>query len=199
MPSVLRLLSRPRPITSETTDEALVARAQQGEPEAFRALFERHVTAVRRFLSDLLRHREAADDATQETFTRAHAQLERLTDRDRFKPWVFGIARNVAFEARRGKVHEVLGDEDEPPDAVLPSPDPEAALLDAELERHLTAALDALSAQRRAALLLRLDHGLAYEDIAQAMGWPLHTVKNEIHRARLSLRAALSPHLGGRT
>ena len=47
------------------------------------------------------------------------------------------------------------------------------------------------------ALLMRLDHGLAYEDIALAFGWSIPTVKNEIHRARLKLRTHLLPHLTG--
>lgn len=198
---MLRLLRPFAPITPETPDEALVRRAQSGEAEAFKALFERHVLSVRRFLKDLLRDGDVADDATQETFTRAHVQLPKLAPGDRFKPWVFGIARNVAFEARRVRRHEPLesGDDDDAPAAVIPAPDPERLLLDRELQGHFTEALDALSPHRRAALLLRLDHGLSYDDIAAAMGWTLPMVKNEIHRARLKLRASLLPHLGGPT
>ena len=194
---MLRLLSRAPAITPETPDEALVHRAQAGESVAFKALFERHVVSVRRFLRDLLRDSHQADDATQESFTRAHAQLAKLTDRDRFKPWILGIARNVAFEARRVKQHDVLEDEDDGPAAVIPSPDPEQVLLDAELEKHFVSGLGELSENRRAALLMRLDHGLAYEEIAAAFGWSIPTVKNEIHRARLKLRAHLLPHLTG--
>ena len=196
--SVLRLLQRTPAITPETPDEALVRRAQKGESAAFKALFERHVVAVRRFLRDLLRQGDLADDATQETFARAHAQLAKLADHDRFKPWILGIGRNVAFEAMRVRQHDVLDDEDDStPTAVIPSPDPERVLLDAELEKHFTEAIATLSENRRAALLMRLDHGLAYEDIAAAFGWSIPTVKNEIHRARLKLRAHLLPHLTG--
>jgi len=196
---VLRLVSKLQPITPQTPDEALVGRAQRGESAAFQALFERHVVAVRRFLLDLLRDGHGADDATQEAFARAHAQLEKLTEGGRFRPWMLGIARNVAFEARRVRVHAPLAEEDDEavPDAVIPAPDPESVLLDQELERHFTEALGLLSARRRAALLLRLDHGLSYEEIAQQFGWSLPTVKNEIHRARLTLRAAMVPHLTG--
>ncbi|MFZ5445916.1 MAG: RNA polymerase sigma factor [Myxococcota bacterium] len=196
---MLRLLKRIEPITSETPDAALVRRAQAGESEAFRALFERHVVSVRRFVRDLVRQGDLADDATQETFARAHAQLVKLTDHDRFKPWVLGIARNVAFEVRRVRQHDALEEDDDAttPSAVIPSPDPEAVLLDAELEKHFTEALGHLSPNRRAALLMRVDHGLAYEEIAAAFGWSIPTVKNEIHRARLKLRAHLLPHLTG--
>ena len=48
---------------------------------------------------------------------------------------------------------------------------------------------------RRAALLMRIDHGLPYEQIAEAMGWNLQKVKNEIHRARLQLRERLSGYV----
>jgi RNA polymerase sigma-70 factor (ECF subfamily) len=196
---VLRLLKRTEPITEETPDEALVRRSQAGESVAFKALFERHVVSVRRFLRDLLRQGDMADDATQETFARAHAQLQKLGDHDRFKPWILGIARNVAFEARRVRQYDPIADDDEGgvPAAVIPSPDPEAVLLDAELEKHFTEALSHLSEHRRAALLMRLDHGLSYEEIAEAFQWSLPTVKNEIHRARLKLRTHLLPHLTG--
>ncbi|MEW6432059.1 MAG: RNA polymerase sigma factor [Myxococcota bacterium] len=195
---MLRLLERAEPIGPETPDEALVRRAQAGESAAFKALFERHVVAVRRFVRDLVRDRHLADDATQEAFARAHAQLDKLADHDRFKPWILGIARNVAFEVRRVRQHEPIDDDDDEgtPDAVIPSPDPEAVLLDRELEQHFTEALGVLSPKRRAALLMRIDHGLSYEEIALAFGWSIPTVKNEIHRARLKLRAALLPHLG---
>jgi RNA polymerase sigma-70 factor, ECF subfamily len=195
---VLRVLRRAEAITQHTPDEALVRRAQTGDGAAFHALFDRHVGGVRRFIRDLVREPHAADDATQEAFARAHAQLGRLTERARFRPWMLGIARNVAFEARRVRVHEPLEEDDgSVPDAVIPSPDPELAFLDRELEHHFSRALELLSPRRRAALLMRLDHGLSYEEIGQAFGWSIPTVKNELHRARLKLRAALVPHLGG--
>lgn len=197
---MLTLLKRSEAITPETTDGSLVSRAQRGESAAFRALFERHVVAVRRFLRDLLRDAHAADDATQEAFARAHAQLPKLAETERFKPWLLGIARNVAFEARRIRVHDVYdtdGDESAVPDAVIPSPDPEALLLNQELANQFNQALAQLSPNRRAALLMRLDHGLSYDDIAEQFGWSIPTVKNEIHRARLKLRSLLLPHLGG--
>ena len=64
------------------------------------------------------------------------------------------------------------------------APSPEGVLLGAEADAKLTAALAELGDERRAALLLRIDHGLDYDQIAEVMGWPLSKVKNEIHRAR---------------
>src|SRR5262245_39286043 len=100
---MLRLLARARPIDPSTPEEALVDRARSGEAEAFKALFERHVASVRRFLKDVLRDGAAADEATQETFVRAHGLLPKLEQRGRVKAWLLGIARNIAFEQRRAR------------------------------------------------------------------------------------------------
>jgi len=195
---VLRLLRKSVPV-EETSEEALVRRAQGGEADAFRVLFERNVSGVRRFLGDLLKDGSAADEATQETFVRAHALLGRLKDRVRLQGFLLGIARNVAFEHhRRGPTMEYVED-DATIEAVLPAPDPESLMLDRELELQFAGARAALKPERRAALLMRVDHGLAYEEIAEAMGWSLPTVKNEIHRARLKLRQLMLPHVGGRS
>jgi RNA polymerase sigma-70 factor (ECF subfamily) len=61
----------------------------------------------------------------------------------------------------------------------------------------LLVALADLSTERRAALLMRIDHDLGYGEIAEAMGWTLQKVKNEIHRARLQLRVRLATYLEG--
>ena len=195
---MLRLLRKSVPV-EDSSEEGLVRRAQAGEHDAFRVLFERHVSGVRRFLGDLLKDSSAADEATQETFVRAHALLARLKDRVRLQGFLLGIARNVAFEHhRRGPTMEYVED-DAAIEAVLPAPDPESLMLDRELEVAFAGALDALKPERRAALLMRVDHGLPYEEIAEAMGWSLPTVKNEIHRARLKLRQLMLPHVGGRS
>ena len=185
--------------SEEDAERRLLTRARRGEAAAFRVLFERHSPAVWRFLRDLCRDEAAADEATQETFVRAHARLGTLRDGTRLTSWLLGIARFVHLESRRGRVtHLDISDEGSESllEAALPSPTPEDWLLDRELEGLLAQALGELGEDRRAALLLRIDHGLAYEDIAQVMGWSLPKVKNEIHRARLRLRERLAAHVG---
>ena len=175
----------------------LLDRARRGEPEAFRVIFDRHAPSVRRFLGDLLRDDGAADEATQETFVRAHARMRTLREDERLGGWLLGIARMVSMEQlRRWRRDPLPLPEDEPrePDR---APSPEAALLSGEADRLLDGALQVLSSERRAALLMRIDHGLPYEQIAEAMGWKLQKVKNEIHRARLQLRERLSGYVEG--
>ncbi|MET0401429.1 MAG: RNA polymerase sigma factor [Cystobacter sp.] len=187
---------RPAPADAE---RRLVERARKGDPAAFRGIFERHSPAIWRFLRDLFQNEAAADEATQETFVRAHAKLGALRDETRLVSWLLGIARHVYLESLRGRAThlDITSEEHEPLlEAQRPSPTPEAQLLDRELEGLLAEALGELREERRAALLLRIDHGLAYEDIAQVMGWSLPKVKNEIHRARLQLRERLAGHVG---
>jgi RNA polymerase sigma-70 factor (ECF subfamily) len=174
-------------------ERALVERARAGDSKAFRLIFERHAPAVRRFLHDLLRDGEAADECTQETFVRAHGRLSSLRDEDKILPWLLGIARHVFHEALRAKRPRLLLAEDE-----VSVPTPEAVLMGREADRLLTAALACLDEERRAALLLRIDHGLDYDEIRAVMGWSLAKVKNEIHRGRLELRERLQRYVGGR-
>lgn len=178
-------------------DSVLVLRFRRGDGRAFRQIFDRHAGAVRRFLRDLFGDESAADEATQETFVRAHSKLATLQDTDKLLPWLFGIARFVFLEqirARRLRAPEEAADEQ-----VDEAPTPELALLSQEADRKLDEALGCLPEQRRAALVLRIDHGLPYEDIAQVMGWSLAKVKNEIHRARLQLRHQLMNYVGAAT
>ncbi|HEY8086633.1 MAG TPA: RNA polymerase sigma factor [Polyangiaceae bacterium] len=157
---------------------------------------------IHRFQSDLLGDRTLASDATQETFIRAFRRVGELPAGTRLAAWVFGIARNVSLELRRarGRVRRLVVDagergHDDVPDRACRTP--EAELLDREAVLVVARALERLSEDRRAALLLRLDHGLSYEDIAGAMGWSLAKTKVEIFRAREVLRATLEEYRGG--
>lgn len=166
---------------------------------AFRQIYERHSPSVFRFLLHLLGDRTAADEATQETFVRAHGRLGTMRDGDKLLPFLFGIARNVCFETRRKLKRDVAGGDEELEDRVTDAPNPEALLLHREADELLARALSRVPEERRAALLLQMDHGLPYAEIATILGWSVPKVKIEIHRARLKLRAELSKYLGETT
>jgi RNA polymerase sigma-70 factor (ECF subfamily) len=156
---------------------------------------------VHRFLRDLLGDATLASDAAQETFVRAFRRVDDLPRTTRLVPWVFGVARFVALETRkaRGRVRRVI-DEGVVPDDRAMDPrarTPEDELLDREAVAVVERALWRLPEERRAALLLRCDHGLAYDEIAPLMGWSLSKTKVEIFRAREVLRATLEEYRGG--
>jgi len=189
------LVGEGRAIASEPEDdEALLAAARAGEREAFRMIFVRHSPAVRRYLGGLMRAPDEADDAAQETFARAHASLGSIREGARLRPWLLGIAKNIWLDAlsRRRLRSRPL--------PIEPAPEPQApddGILHGEAERVLGAALARLEPERRAALLMRLDQDLGYGEIADAMGWSLQKVKNEIHRSRLQIREEILGYLRG--
>jgi RNA polymerase sigma-70 factor (ECF subfamily) len=156
--------------------------------------------AIHRFLRDLLSDTVLAADATQETFVRAFRGAANAPPGVRLEAWVFGIARNVSLELRkaRGRAARVLVENaDDRPVRDEGARSPEAQLLDKEALDVVGRALAKLSEDRRAALLLRFDHGLAYEDIAGLLGWSLSKAKVEVFRAREVLRATLEEYRGG--
>ncbi len=182
---------------SPSTSSASADAKQEARAE-FAAFYARHAPGVHRFLSDLLGDRALAADATQETFSRFHRESA-LVSRHQPVAWLFGIARNVSLEFRRARARRerVMPSasgpcawplDDAPAD---PRDCPERALLARETVAIVCAALETLDEERRAMLLMRLDHGLSYEEIAEAMSCSLAKVKVDIHRARAALRAAL--------
>jgi RNA polymerase sigma-70 factor (ECF subfamily) len=187
---------RPKRATApdEPDDRRWVAKALAGDPGAFRALFDRHAPSVRRFLRDLGRDEAYADEGTQETFVRAHARLATLRDDQRLRPWLLGIARRVFLEELRRR--HPRAEEGEIEDAV---PSPETDLLVAEEARLFRAALQRLPPPRRGVLLLQMDHGLSYDEIASVMGLSPAQVRNELHRGREELRAYLAPYFEERS
>lgn len=172
--------------------EALV-----GDKARLTALYAEHGGRIHRFLRDLLGDAALAADATQETFVRAYRKLDSLGEDVRIGPWLFGVARNVSLEMRKARSrasrHFVAAND---ADAVaFGSPETEA--LGREALRVVGTALDALPEERRAMLLMRLDHGMSYDDIAVTMNYSLAKVKVEIFRAREVLREKMANYEAG--
>lgn len=168
---------------------------------AFALIYGQNSARIHRFLRDLLGDAALAADATQETFVRAFRQREAFEPGRAIAPWLFGIARNVALEMRRARhrarrVIAVDNDEGDAPEARMPG-SPESELLGREALRIVEAAVQQLSDDRRAMLLLRLDHGLSYDEIAELMGFSLAKVKVEIFRARETLRETMADYEKG--
>lgn len=163
-------------------DAALVRRCLRGDGSAVRELIGRFESGVFGLCLKLLRHRQDAEDVTQEVFLRVFRSLRRW-DRDRpLKPWVLAIAVNRCrtWVGRRGRRMEVA---ELPPDA-LPAPPEDNA---GELRRELALALAELRPEYRAAFEMFHDQGRSYDEIATELCRPVGTIKTWLHRTRLEL------------
>lgn len=178
-------------------DVHLVERARAGDLDAFNALVDRYQRQVYNVCLRMLGSREAAEDATQDTFLSAYRRLGDFRG-GQFRSWLLRIATNVSIdELRRSKRHATTPLEREvegtPVAVEVPDPasGPEDLALGAELRASLERALAALPPEQRAAVILADVQGLSYEEVAEALGCSLGTVKSRIFRARERLRAYL--------
>jgi RNA polymerase sigma-70 factor (ECF subfamily) len=172
-------------------DDLTLARAQRGEESAWRALVERYQRPVFALLSRMLApvaRRDLVEDLAQETFLRAFRALPSF-DRaasGRLSSWLLTIATRLALDALRQ--HRVPRETLQPVHFQVAGPSrPDRRLL-AEI---LSRAVEQLSPDHRAMILLREVHGLDYDEIASALAISVGTVRSRLSRARSELRAAL--------
>jgi len=176
----------PEPLTWGSTVSAeevtLVRRCLRGEGEAIRELVGRFQAEVYGLCVRVLNHRHDAEDVTQEVFLRVFRSLSGWDPARPLKPWVMGIAVNrcrtwLGQRARRPELVDYLQDT-----AEGAAPDDSAELL-----REIRAALADLRLEYRTVFVLFHEQGQPYEDIAQALGRPVGTIKTWLHRARLEV------------
>ena len=168
-------------------DEAALIRAAQQRPEAFGALYERHLDRVYRYLELRVGPAEAAD-LTQQVFLRAFTSLPRYKSRGvPFLAWLFRIARNLAADHHRSSnrfAGELLPDVAE--NQSLASPE-EAALL-AERLTYLRSIVRELDEGKRELLAMRFAAGLTSREIAAVLGKSETAIKKQLTRIVRNLK-----------
>jgi RNA polymerase sigma-70 factor (ECF subfamily) len=154
-------------------------------------LYRTHASAVLRFAWGLCGDRSQAEDIVSETFVRVLTRAPRIETRTALA-YLLTIARNTYLSGQRRRKREVPLEDDLP----APDEDPAGRLHnEARLAATLLALRD-LPEGERAALLLRVDHDLPYEEIAAALGISVGAAKVRVHRARLHLSSALESEGG---
>jgi RNA polymerase sigma-70 factor, ECF subfamily len=179
-------------------DRALVERAVGGDRAAFATLVERHHGRIIALLERLCGCADQARDLAQETFISAFRHLSGFRHESRFSTWLHSIACNHAAAAARRRRPTVSLDATSP-DGTTRIPEPAARMADvaagleqAELRSRVTAALARLDERYRQVVVLSDMQGSTYEEIAQALGIPIGTVRSRLHRGRLELRSLLA-------
>jgi RNA polymerase sigma-70 factor (ECF subfamily) len=181
-------------------DRALVAAAQRGDREAFRTLFERYHRRAYALALGVVRHADDAMDVVQDAFIKAHKYLDKFEGTSSFYTWLYRIVMNVAIDHLRKhrRVKPVELDEsrmeNDADDPLLPrilGGNPGRALLDKQIRARIDQALEELSENHRAVLVMRELEGLSYEDMAQAMGCSKGTIMSRLFHARRNMQKRL--------
>lgn len=196
-------------------DEALVTRAQDGDYVAFEDLVRRHQRRAYAVALGIVKNPAEAEEVVQETFLSAFEHLESFRGESKFSTWIYRVASNHALMKLRKKKPEPWGDVTDlepslsraqsrsegtsPFDALsLWARRPDDAADARELQEALSGALDSLSDDDRALLLMRSIGEASHEVLAERFNTTVPAVKSRLHRIRLHLRALLDERMRGK-
>ncbi len=180
-------------------DQSLVEACRAGRTEAFDVLVERYQERLYPTILRLTGSPEDAEDVLQDAFVRAFEKLGQFHGESTFYTWVYRIAVNLALSGhRKRRIRNALRLERTPPASRGAHPadesaesDPSAPMERAERERIVEDALNRLSAEHRAIVVLKDFEGHRYEEISTILDIPVGTVRSRLHRARCELRDRL--------
>ena len=202
-PFNLKMEADPTPLPADggAIDFTLMERIGAGDHEAFRQLVVRHQNAVIGTVAKMLGNPSEAEDIAQQVFLRIWRHAKRYRPDAKFTTYLYTITRNLVFNEtrRKSRKKEVSSDEREENSNRLieanPDRQPDAELLQAELQRAVDDAIAGLPETQRMAVVLRRYEQLSYEEIAAVLGLSVSAIKSLLFRARTSLREALSGYL----
>lgn len=171
-----------------------IARARQGDDQAFAQLVEVYQRPVFNVCYRMLGDRAEAEDAAQETFIRAYTRLASYDPERKFSSWLLAIASHYCIDRLRRQRFGLVSWDDLPPWRWLPTtdPEPEEVTLRHEVQKQVQELLAKLPPDYRAAVVLRYWHELSYEEIAELLDSTLPAVKSRLFRARQMMAEAAS-------
>jgi RNA polymerase sigma-70 factor, ECF subfamily len=180
----------------------LIERSQRGDTQAFDRLVGEHYVMVYNTAYRMLGSPDLAEDATVEAFARAYRSLDRFRGEATFSTWLYRIVTNVCLDYLRGSAQTTIsldegwGEEGEQQREVPDeSTNPARTALQRRRQEVVHQALQRLSGDHRAVLVLYDLHGFPYEEVSAILGVPVGTVKSRLNRARHALKQELTPHL----
>lgn len=184
----------------ERSDRELVRESRRGDKEAFRELVERYQRKILAVAIGMVHNRDDALELTQETFVKAYENLDRFKGESSFYTWLYRIVVNLGIDfRRRDRRHGTVSMADRPGggediEATLPEQrlaDPYQQTRSREIGERMQQAIDELTPDHKAVILLREVEGLSYEDISRVMQCSKGTVMSRLHYARKKLQDKL--------
>ncbi len=174
----------------EPTDAALAAAWQGGSEQAAARLVGRHASALARFLGGAGAGPSEVEDLAQEAFFKAFRGLDGWRREASFRSWLFSIGSNLlkdGYRKRKGRVVLSIEDHDMPDHH-----DPASEVVAGETAERIRAGLPGLPRLQREVFLLRVQQGLEYRDIADALGTTTGAARVHYHHAVKRLKELAS-------
>ena len=190
-------------------DAVLVLRCQEDDSEAFDEIIARYKDGIFNYIWRMISNRDDVEDLAQEVFVRAFTSIKSFRRESNLRTWLYKIATNLCIDKyRRAGLEKKLfvpmeNDQDEdksPGPTELPDStyDPREVYERRGLQIEVQKALSKLPEKHRAAILLFDLEDMSYEEIAEAVGCPVGTVKSRLFNARMQLSDLLKPYIEDR-
>ena len=175
-------------------EQALIASARKGDVRAFNQLVMLYQSMVYNVAVRVLGDPDAAADATQDAFLSAFKAMGRFRGGS-FKAWLLRIVTNACYDQLRVKqrrptssLDDLPVESDHTPYLHDPAEKPDEFVERQELNHMIQVAISTLPVEQRVVVVLYDVQGLSYQEIAQATGLSLGTVKSRLSRGRAKLR-----------
>jgi RNA polymerase sigma-70 factor (ECF subfamily) len=175
---------------AELSEDVVVPARAPARPAQleFAQIVRQHQARILRLALGMLRDPDAADDVAQETFLRAFRFYRSFRNDSALFTWLYRIAVNLCIDAQRKARLRPSAALEEAEERVDPAPGPHGIAEIRELARHTEQALEMLSPNHKAILLLREVEGLSYEELARVLRIPKGTVMSRLFHARINLQ-----------
>ena len=186
-------------VAVEISEWDLIRNCQQGDAAAFEELAAKYYRRVFMVILGMLNHREDAMEVAQETFYRAFRNIKRFKGGSSFYTWLYRIAVNLAIDFQRRQKRGSMELKEDMDEVIVETEtlgtDPYRELRDRELGKKLLSAIDELTPDHKAVIVMRAVEGLSYKEIGRVMGCSEGTVMSRLHYARKKLQEKLGSYL----
>ena len=186
----------------ETTDLELVNRILDDSGKrrelAFAALYTRHRTTVFNVAMRVVNTPEDAENVVQETFIKVNKNLRGFRGKSQFSTWLHTVAKNTALNYKAHEQRRPQSSGTDPTDlSEIATSSPQSDFEHEELKESLDRALASLNDELKQTLLLVVNSGLSYEQVAEITNVPVGTVRSRVFRARQGIDKFLLENLPG--
>lgn len=177
-------------------DASLVREVLAGNQASFQLLVERYQTRLFGLARHYTRNAVEIEDIVQDTFLKAYSRLPSFQHQSSFYTWLYRIATNTILDFLKRKGRSPIHSVEDPEATTLDAPTQGVVRPDARLESEEIATithevLEELPEIFRTVLIMREFEGLAYQEIADALGISIGTVESRLFRARARFKQKL--------